>query len=316
MYRSPSFNLHDFIDAFTDFLGQLGDRTQDIILGGDLNINALEEIDFSVLSDICDTFNLRQLVDKPTHIQCAIDHLYIGRNLELHNWGLISPIEKHHATIYAHVKAGTTPRFLPICRHIWCYGRVDWPKFNTLLANAELSAKVTDAISINEAWNKWVEPVLKVAREAIPQKVVRKRHFTPWMTNQICRLIQHHDCAFHAWHRTNCNQKCAKYKRLRTKVKKEIAKEKTDCTVTSFTECKNPADFWKTVRNFTQGVHSFPSLQNENGTFASSDPKKPLYLQTSFTQFGTEMVICYQYFQKPQISTLVGCVSQRQLCTT
>ena len=156
VYKSPSQPVVEFIELFTDFLGQFGEHTNNLIIGGDFNIDALSAAEFHLLQDICDTYAFQQLIDEPTHRQRAIDHLYIGTNFTVNFWGLSSPIEKCHAMLIMYLPMQqNAPKQNPQKRQVLCYKCADWNQLKQLIIDADLRGKIQNAVSVNKAWLLW-----------------------------------------------------------------------------------------------------------------------------------------------------------------
>ena len=65
-YKPPSMKNNDFLEYFTKSLDKCFVSYENIIIFGDLNFDMLCAEKSQILNDICDSFNLSQLVKGPT----------------------------------------------------------------------------------------------------------------------------------------------------------------------------------------------------------------------------------------------------------
>lgn len=89
VYRPPTANFHNFIKILSDIFAIATNLSRNIILCGDLNVNALgQTLEKKILFDVFDSFNLRSLIDCPTrecifqnkHVSTAIDYVVTNNN--------------------------------------------------------------------------------------------------------------------------------------------------------------------------------------------------------------------------------------------
>jgi len=66
IYKPPSMQDNTFNEYFTTNLDKCTMNYDNILVIGDLNFNMLNETKCKTLNDLCDVFNLSQLVSKPT----------------------------------------------------------------------------------------------------------------------------------------------------------------------------------------------------------------------------------------------------------
>ena len=95
LYRKNGTSILDFVSAI-DYL--LRAHSIDVILG-DLNVNFFSTIDMQPLTDLMESFNYVQIVDKPTFISGSLlDHVYVRQaiNANIHS-SVISVYSDHDA---------------------------------------------------------------------------------------------------------------------------------------------------------------------------------------------------------------------------
>jgi hypothetical protein len=88
-YRSPSTqktngltarSANDFYDDLSEMLLPLSDVNAEIIIAGDTNANMFDGRMLSIVDGFCESTNMRQIVDFPTHDDALLDHIYVTRS--------------------------------------------------------------------------------------------------------------------------------------------------------------------------------------------------------------------------------------------
>ena len=205
-----------------------------------------------------------QLISSAPLIVCLL-----LKNLVLETWSLIAPIE--NTCIFSHA---TTLQKSIKKQEVQYYSRADWDKLKRILGDGDLCSLIQNASSVNDAWLMWRSAFMGAVFESIPRKSIKIKNSTPWMSRRLQRLIQLKGASFRMWKRTINNQHEAKFKQLRTKVRKAVALPKHEHAVKLFEDCRNPAEFWSTVCSFTKEKTELPSLVSENGTFTANNKEK------------------------------------------
>ena len=73
---------------------------------------------------------------------------------------------------------------------IYCYDKADQRQVNRSLSNADWSA-VSQAISVDKAWDEWLKTFRSTIDKAVPSKVVGKIvRKKPWITPDLLKLIK------------------------------------------------------------------------------------------------------------------------------
>ena len=82
MYRSSDTSRSNMIDFLIDMKTLISTKNKTLILG-DFNVNALCQDQNYIMREL-ETWNFKQLVQNPTHIQGGvIDHCYLSNNLPI-----------------------------------------------------------------------------------------------------------------------------------------------------------------------------------------------------------------------------------------
>ncbi len=154
LYNNKSENLREFLDHLNNFVATLPNPNQTLLLG-DLNCCALLP-EFGPLSTFCLNYGFEQLIQENTHKNRAIDHVYLGSGLKSLGFGLLSPLEKHHAVPWVFVDAGKpSSRPVPESAMVYNFKQANWALLADLLLSANLPKVVSTATNVDEAWNSW-----------------------------------------------------------------------------------------------------------------------------------------------------------------
>jgi len=167
VYNNNTANLKDFVGHLNNFAAKLLNPSRTVILG-DLNCCALLQREFQPLANFCHDFGFEQLIQETTHKDRAIDHIYIGADLKSLSFGLLAPLEKHHAIPWVSVDAGKPSKTAPKFIELYNFKRAKWAYLSELLFSANLPKIVVDAASVEDAWNSWSSKVKRVYCQGDP----------------------------------------------------------------------------------------------------------------------------------------------------
>ena len=79
-YRSPSGNLQVFCDNIEKILNLLWKPDSNIILVGDFNLDPNRDSkQYTPLNNILSTYNLKNIINKPTREKYTLDHIYVNK---------------------------------------------------------------------------------------------------------------------------------------------------------------------------------------------------------------------------------------------
>ena len=77
-YRSPCGNLSTFCDHIEKILNQIWKPKTILTLTGDFNLDPIRDIkQYTLLNNILNTFDLKNIINKPTRGEYILDHIYI-----------------------------------------------------------------------------------------------------------------------------------------------------------------------------------------------------------------------------------------------
>ena len=112
-------------------------------------------------------------------------------------------------------------------RRIWKYDEADYNRYRQILTEVDLYTIVNSAQdNVDSIARKLNTSILNAAEQSIPNKIVTIRPTdSPWMHNEIRKLIRQRKRVYKQAKRTNNDHKWAKYRRLRNKVIQKVRTE-------------------------------------------------------------------------------------------
>jgi exonuclease III len=292
-YRPPSYPVTDYVEKLSDFINSLGSANNQLILTGDLNICALKS-EFKIMQDLCESVQMNQVIQTPTHKDRLIDHIYVNSLAKINSHGVSPPFEKHHMQTWAkicvssaHQKSTTSPK--------WNFKRVDWQFINIKLMQRSISQEVQSAVSVHSAAEILQTHFQEVMRECIPKSTCKRRKSYEWITKTVIELYKEKSKSFRKWKQNRSAAHQANYKRLKKRLQKEMLVEKIKYFAQIFAECKNASSFWKNLNRLRGKCvqAGIPTLKLPNGQEADQDVSKAEALLGQFTSvFGVQNPHC------------------------
>lgn len=269
VYRPPSTPLN-FIDDLANSLIESLLSGLDVIILGDLNCNLLQDnAESRALNDFCSTFNLTQLINKPTRAtengESLIDVVMTtNEKLIASNDVLMSTISDHNL-VYISLKL-KKPRIKPCYVTIRSYTNYSADNFLR-----DLSFAPFHIISLFDDFNDQVdvfnELFLEVLSQHAPVKRVKIRSKpNPFITPEIRQLMRTRDQWRKLAGKTNDPFHWNGYRFFRQEVKREIrVAEKVHVRTQILDSNGNPNSIWKIINR------CLPRKQQDS-FMASEDP--------------------------------------------
>ena len=233
---------------------------QNILITGDFNLDTQKQVSNKKIIDICQQFNLKQLITEPTHYtetsSSIIDLLFASDSNGILLSGVGVPFLdqtiRYHCPIFSvlNFAKSDTPTYE---RHIYLYDKGDYVTFSRELAETNWDALKNDdidAYAINIT-----ERITDFANKYIPNKTVKIRSSDPpWLTNSIKRLMRKRKRLYDKYKKSKSIIDFNNYKNIRNQVTCEIRKSKT-AEITNLAEkLENPnigqKDWWNTLKRF------------------------------------------------------------------
>ncbi|KAI8441229.1 hypothetical protein MSG28_014878 [Choristoneura fumiferana] len=226
-YRPPWMNSDLFFDALSDSISSIPEYDH-IILLGDFNINLLGKMDskISKLHTFLSTFNLSQLITKPTHFTETSQTLLDVVCTDLTAKDIM--VEHVGGSLYGHC--------LIVCELNIRYER---PKPYTITYRAlkNITTKNFDLSLQREDWSLCGNVNVMVSSlnhrmvtlfdHFAPVKSVVIRHKSyPWITDTVKLMMELRDKALSQYHRTKSDSKKQYYRSLKSIVNRALYTEK------------------------------------------------------------------------------------------
>ena len=193
-YRPPG-SKSELLERFDLFLQNIDNENKETIITGDFNINLLpKENELSVaerFKELLNTFQLQQLINKPTRItettKTLIDLIICKTNdLKIIESGVIDLGISDHSLVYVCRKIGI-PRGSPKVIETRQFNKFKADKFQNDLRQAFIH--IEDYTDPNAALHDWNLIFLRIADKHAPLRSRRvKTDLQPWITDEIKKL--------------------------------------------------------------------------------------------------------------------------------
>lgn len=140
MYRSPSSDVNVFLDRLQILIDYFGKKFDNIIVGGDINIDVLKnDRKHKLLKETLEGLNMRYLVDFPTRVtetsKTAIDNFLIKniKSCNLKVEGIITCLSDHDGQLLGITNNNLVINSSPIKQEIRKFSRENLTYFSRLL---------------------------------------------------------------------------------------------------------------------------------------------------------------------------------------
>ena len=220
----------------------------DVIILGDLNCNLLQDkAESRALNDFCLTFNLTQLINKPTRVtengESLIDIVMTTNEKLIASNDVLTSTISDHNLIYISLKL-KKPRIKPSYVTIRCYTNYSADNFLR-----DLSHTPFHIISLFDEFNDQVEVFNELLLEVLNQLIKRvKIKSNPFITLEIRQLMRTRDQWRKLAGKTNDPLHWNRYRFFRQEVKREIQMaEKVHVRTQILNSNGNSNSFWKII---------------------------------------------------------------------
>ncbi|MCG8116730.1 MAG: reverse transcriptase domain-containing protein, partial [Candidatus Thiodiazotropha endolucinida] len=259
-----------------------------IFITGDFNLDILKQASNKKIRDICQHFNLEQLITEPTHktenSSSAIDLIFTSDKNAVLVSGVGDPFLdqniRYHCPIFfvLNFKKYVTHVFH---RHIWLFDRGDYQSFSHEVQNTnwnELKSNDVDTYAKNIT-----DKISNLSSKYIPNKTVKIRQSDPpWLTNEIKKMIRKRKRLYDKFKKSNRVVDFENYKQLRNKIIGEIRKSKKLQIEKLADKLRNEdvkqKDWWKTLKQFikTDQSSTLPPLYKDDNIYTKDEDKANL----------------------------------------
>ncbi|VEN38354.1 unnamed protein product [Callosobruchus maculatus] len=255
LYRPPSKNVSEFLINLEDNLIESFLNSNDIICGGDINIDFMDcqNKHVQAFCDCLEMFNLTQIVDSPTRItktsSSLIDVIVVPKDINVSTKGAVDiGCVSDHLLVYCGLDLKCA---VPDVKHsrFRNFKRID----KNLLQDLLLLSPFQDIFyipSINEKVSYFNSIIINIFDTVAPLREMKHMNFKPpWLTDNVRLLMSLRDKAFSKFKRTRRPSHWDYYKLLKNYTTNALRREQSayfmHCCYNSH---GNSKDLWKRLR--------------------------------------------------------------------
>ena len=210
LYKPPTIS-YTKLKSIEPVLATMGVQFDYTILLGDLNIDFFNQSrDRQFLTDICDMFNLTQVINEPTRVSRSssslIDLIFMDRKLCVLDAGTVEMynMTDHRLTYCSFCLNITKPTPKTIIYR-------DFKNFNLDLFNADMESvdwcSLSDGIDINRKVESFNSLLLDIFNTHAPLKFVQLKHpYRPYITDTIKEIIKLKDNAYNKFKKSGSQE--------------------------------------------------------------------------------------------------------------
>ncbi|MCU7801409.1 MAG: endonuclease/exonuclease/phosphatase family protein, partial [gamma proteobacterium symbiont of Lucinoma myriamae] len=243
----------------------------DIIILGDFNLDMLKIASNRNISNICQQYNLHQIINEPTHFtessSSLIDIALVSNPESVLLSGVGDPFLgqeiRYHCPIFVvfKFKKGQTASFK---RQIWKYQEGDYESLKHKFLDTDWDDFNNDDMD-TYACNV-TNHILNLSKECIPNKIVNIRQSDPpWMHNELRKLMRQRKRAYDKAKHTHNPQHWQKYKSLRNETTNMLRSSKREYFEKMASKLNNnnttSRDWWKILKSFIK-TSDIPPLKD------------------------------------------------------
>ncbi|MES9992730.1 MAG: reverse transcriptase family protein, partial [Candidatus Thiodiazotropha sp.] len=259
-----------------------------ILITGDFNLDMAGQRSSRKISDLCQQYNLSQLITEETHFtensSSLIDLIMTSNTNDILSSGVGDPFLdqniRFHCPVFCVLNFDKHKSNI-LKRHIWLYDRGDYQSLSDELTNTNWAHLKHNDVNIYA--NNITEHLLNLSDKHIPNKIIHARQSDPaWLTTHIKKLIRKRKRLYKKYKRTKTNTDFDKYKKIRNHINNEIRNSKQNENDKLAEKLRNgnlgPRDWWKTLKNVIKPVDStnIPPLYKQGNIFSDAKEKAEL----------------------------------------
>ncbi len=213
----------------------------------------------------------------------TLDWVVVGDLGMLPSVSLAPTFEKSvtgHAVVCCALPTLPSVSLAPKKFHSWNFADADWNRAEFLLCyNSDGSPKsmvdmVHEAPGVNEAASVLTSEVCHAMSISVPNKEVKIRKATPWMSRMVFHLLTKKNKAYKQWKRSGSPTDLSLFKKLHNSCRFHIRKAKENWAKELISEAKGPVGFWNAYRRMAGLESSIPTLITMNKPPAVSSTAK------------------------------------------
>jgi hypothetical protein len=258
-YRTPKSHMNLF-NSFSNVLQIVENEGKDIVVIGDINCNLLAD-EFCCYTrkmiDVCESFNLTQLITKPTRVteksKSLLDHIYVSDHNSVKNSGVIYSGVSDHDIVFVScgkIKINTNHAN----HHKYKVGR-NYTNLDDESFLNEMYSVNWDSIytcnDVNVCIDRFETLFRSVADRHAPIKRKRVRqNQSPWLSADIISMMRKRDVLKKKAIASGSSDDWSAYRSQRNLVTKAIKRGKADYIASGIAESgKNPRKVWNCIRH-------------------------------------------------------------------
>lgn len=284
-YRPPNSD-NTILSSIEDSIAVAFDTNiHNIMITGDFNLDMQKQVSNKKIMDLCQHYNLDQLITEPTHYtetsSSIIDLLLTSNKNGVLLSGVGEPLLeqniRYHCPIFSVLNfvKNTTPTYE---RHIYLYDKGDYKTLSRELTETDWNSIKSNDIDIYAA--NITEKIIDLVNKHVPNKNIKVRNSDPpWLTNNIKRLMRKRKRLYDKYKKSNNINDFNNYKHLRNQVTREVRKSKKFETDKLSEKLENPnigaKDWWKTLKQFIKPEQNstIPPLHKDGVIYTDDNDK-------------------------------------------
>lgn len=294
-YRPPNSTPQTLIDIENSIGLAVDTGISDIVILGDFNLNILNLQSNKKISDICQQYNLTQLIDEPTNYtefsSTVIDLIMVNNVHTIYLSGVGEPFLtqdiRYHCPTYCVFKFKKTV-IKPFTRKIWLYEKGNYDELRQSVNDYDWKCTYND--NINSYANNFTTKLMELAEKCIPTKTVTVRPLDlPWINSNIRRLMRKRNRLFKKYKKDKSIENYDNFKRARNEVTTHLRRSKQNYIDSLANKLKSPnltsKDYWKTLKSYIKPTKTstIPPLY-QNDIYVSDNTEKSNLLNDYFAQ--------------------------------
>ena len=276
LYRPPSASTEfwEHLQHSIDDIQAESSNYHGMVIAGDFNVNWADQELPAVrqLDSIMSPADFTQLVDEITRRSLhdpltgtTIDLLFTNASQHIDCVKTApNPVSSDHDAISFNIGLHKLPSSKTVFREFLRYDKTDVDHFNALVKYAPWDL-FFDETDVDKTWEGYLDIFDAISRDCIPRKKGRTKQRTPWIGDEIRKLVVKKKKAFKRAKQSNSDSHWRTYKDLRNKVKQASNRSYHSYINTLFSDnSDNRKRFFSFVRS--QKKSPDPLTINDNGS--------------------------------------------------
>jgi hypothetical protein len=296
VYKPPSCNNNLYLQKLSEVVLRAEQDGVTLVICGDVNIDLGTHQGRLLVDNFCHSTRLSQHVNRITHQNATIDHIYSSESATISQVQYFPPVEKHHLLVCVDVKVESNISAHLSTITVQDYHKVDWQMANLFLTDFHLEELMGSASDVDLGWEMLAKCILQAMKQFIPTRQVKVKHWSPWMTKEILTVIRDRDRAFNIWDKVRVPANRKAYQQLRERARKVVYEGKKAYILKTIGTFQYDARFWKHVKHLLGGnsKQKIPDLSAADNSILSTDSEKAGVLAGTFATHWTrqEPVSC------------------------